>query len=112
MRKKKPKLKRKRVHQNVNNVSVPPIGTPSWCLNNEALEKFNRSTNDIPVYDDGDTGDTDEEEIHDNSNHNTSENDDDNDSRRDNSSKKRKKNKHKKKSKKKRKEEKHKSKRK
>lgn len=31
--------------------SVPPIGVPSWCLNKDALERFNRSNVNIPVYD-------------------------------------------------------------
>ncbi|GET62637.1 hypothetical protein GLOIN_2v1847224 [Rhizophagus irregularis DAOM 181602=DAOM 197198] len=43
-------------------VSVPPAGAPSWCLNREALEKFNRLTKNIPVYD----YDTDESIIQDN----------------------------------------------
>jgi len=30
---------------------VPPIGAPSWCLSEEALTKFNRPTDDIPIYD-------------------------------------------------------------
>jgi hypothetical protein len=30
---------------------VPPIGVPSWCLNKDALERFNRSNVNIPVYD-------------------------------------------------------------
>lgn len=30
---------------------MPPIGTPSWCLNENALERFNRSNINIPVYD-------------------------------------------------------------
>ncbi|GET54386.1 hypothetical protein GLOIN_2v1847224 [Rhizophagus irregularis DAOM 181602=DAOM 197198] len=42
--------------------SVPPAGAPSWCLNREALEKFNRLTKNIPVYD----YDTDESIIQDN----------------------------------------------
>jgi hypothetical protein len=41
---------------------VPPAGAPSWCLNREALEKFNRLTKNIPVYD----YDTDESIIQDN----------------------------------------------
>ena len=30
---------------------MPPIGVPSWCLNKDALERFNRSNVNIPVYD-------------------------------------------------------------
>jgi hypothetical protein len=30
---------------------MPPIGTPNWCLNIEALEKFGRLTDNIPNYD-------------------------------------------------------------
>ena len=41
---------------------MPPAGAPSWCLNREALEKFNRLTKNIPVYD----YDTDESIIQDN----------------------------------------------
>jgi hypothetical protein len=33
------------------------MGAPSWCLNEEALKRFNRSSVDIPVYD-YDTDDT------------------------------------------------------
>lgn len=50
MRKKQPNLKQKRVQTDKNN-SVPPIGAPSWCLNEEALKKFNRPTNNIQIYD-------------------------------------------------------------
>ena len=50
LRKKPLTLKRKRV-QGDKTTSVPPIGAPSWCLNREALEKFNRITEDIPLYD-------------------------------------------------------------
>ena len=30
---------------------MPPIGVPSWCLNQDALEQFNYSNVNIPVYD-------------------------------------------------------------
>jgi len=56
--KKKPStLKRKKAQSRDNTSSVPPIGAPSWCLNQEALERFNRSSINIPVYD-YDTDDT------------------------------------------------------
>lgn len=53
--KKKPlTLKRKRAQSSQsrhNTSNVPPIGVPSWCLNQEALERFNYSNVNIPVYD-------------------------------------------------------------
>ncbi|GET67284.1 hypothetical protein GLOIN_2v1488788 [Rhizophagus irregularis DAOM 181602=DAOM 197198] len=51
LKKKPPNLKCKRVLDKTETVSVPPAGAPSWCLNREALEKFNRLTKNIPVYD-------------------------------------------------------------
>lgn len=52
--KKKPStLKRKRAQSSqsrYNTSNVPPIGAPSWCLNQEALNRFNRS-DDNTVYD-------------------------------------------------------------
>ncbi|PKC57220.1 hypothetical protein RhiirA1_472832 [Rhizophagus irregularis] len=62
LRKKPPNLKCKRVLDKTETASVPPAGAPSWCLNREALEKFNRLTKNIPVYD----YDTDESIIQDN----------------------------------------------
>ncbi|GBC34471.2 hypothetical protein GLOIN_2v1488788 [Rhizophagus irregularis DAOM 181602=DAOM 197198] len=62
LKKKPPNLKCKRVLDKTETVSVPPAGAPSWCLNREALEKFNRLTKNIPVYD----YDTDESIIQDN----------------------------------------------
>jgi hypothetical protein len=56
MRKKQPILKRKRV-QTDKNTSVPPIGVPSWCLNEIALRKLNRTDRDIPIYDNSDDSD-------------------------------------------------------
>lgn len=50
LRKKESIFKRKRVNRNKTD-SVPPIGTPNWCLNIEALEKFGRPTDNIPKYD-------------------------------------------------------------
>ena len=43
-------MKTKRVLQRCK-TSTPPAGAPNWCLNTEALRKFNRSTNNIPLYD-------------------------------------------------------------
>ncbi|PKY32701.1 hypothetical protein RhiirB3_532186 [Rhizophagus irregularis] len=52
----------RKVLDKTETASVPPAGAPSWCLNREALEKFNRLTKNIPVYD----YDTDESIIQDN----------------------------------------------
>lgn len=60
-------LKIKRVQRYKTTTSVPPKGTPSWCLNREALERFNRPTNNIPVYD----YDTEDIQYDDDSSHNT-----------------------------------------
>ena len=57
LRKKQPDLKRRRIQRDKNPASVPPSGAPSWCLTREALEKYNRSTENIPTYD-YDTDDT------------------------------------------------------
>ena len=35
----------------IDTTSAPPIGAPSWCLNQDALERFNRSNDNIPIYD-------------------------------------------------------------
>ena len=43
-------MKTKRVPQRCK-TSTPPAGAPNWCLNTEALRKFNRLTNNIPLYD-------------------------------------------------------------
>src|ERR1043166_5745652 len=49
--------------------SVPPIGVPSWCLNKDALERFNRSNVNIPVYDhDTDSVQENDSDIEDESN--------------------------------------------
>jgi hypothetical protein len=58
LRKKQPDLKRRRIQRDKNPASVPPSGAPSWCLTREALEKYNRSIENIPTYD-YDTDDTD-----------------------------------------------------
>jgi hypothetical protein len=87
------KLKLKRVQRCKTTTSLPPMGAPSWCLNREALERFNRPTNNIPVYD----YDTDEDiQEHDYSGHDT----DNEDKNRANSNKKKRKNKKKSKQKK------------
>ena len=49
--KKKPQtLKRKRANS-ASMSSIPPKSAPSWCLTQEALKRFNRSSDDIPIYD-------------------------------------------------------------
>lgn len=66
LRKKPITLKIKRVEKYKSTTNEPPIGAPSWCLNQEALERFNRLTNNITVYD---------YDTEDNSNHNDTEDD-------------------------------------
>ena len=58
LRKKQPDLKQRRIQRDKNPASVPPSGAPSWCLTREALEKYNRSIENIPTYD-YDTDDAD-----------------------------------------------------
>ena len=78
LRKKQPTLKQKQIHSD-KTTSVPPIGAPSWCLNREALRKFNRSIENIPIYD----YDTDEEDIQDqDQDHNDNNNEVNNSSKR------------------------------
>lgn len=50
LRKKDLIFKQKRVNRDKTN-RMPPIGTPSWCLSIEALEKLGRPTDNIPNYD-------------------------------------------------------------
>ena len=50
LRKKPPTLKPKKSN-NISTSSLPPMSVPSWCLNQEALKRLNRSSVDIPVYD-------------------------------------------------------------
>jgi hypothetical protein len=71
LRKKPPTQKIKRVERYKTTTNEPPIGVPNWCLNREALERFNRPTNNIPMYD----YDTEENQEHDNGNHNDTEDD-------------------------------------
>ena len=68
LRKKESIFKRRRANRNKTD-SVPPIGTPSWCLNIEALEKFGRPTNNIPNYDPEDEGEDIEDIENENSDH-------------------------------------------
>lgn len=51
LRKKPLTLKRKRVNEDREDESIPPIGAPNWCLNIDALKKYGRSTGNIPNYD-------------------------------------------------------------
>ena len=60
LRKNPPILKPKKA-DNISTSSVPPpMGVPNWCLNQEALKQFNRSSVDIPVYDDNHDDNTDD----------------------------------------------------
>lgn len=63
LRKKPSNLKRRRIQRDRNPASVPPSGAPRWCLTKEALEKSNRSIENIPTYD----CDTDHDDSHDDS---------------------------------------------
>ena len=66
LRKKQPDLKRRRIQRDKNPASVPPSGAPSWCLNHEALKQFNRSSDNVPVFDyDTDEDNTDNNNIDD-----------------------------------------------
>ncbi|CAB5392786.1 unnamed protein product [Rhizophagus irregularis] len=51
LRKKPRILKIKRVQRCKTTTSMPPVDTPNWYLTDEALKRFNRSTNEIPTYD-------------------------------------------------------------
>ncbi|GES87583.1 hypothetical protein GLOIN_2v1485488 [Rhizophagus clarus] len=64
LRKKPPTLNPKKA-DNISASSVPPMGAPNWCLNQESLKQFNRSSVDIPIYDydTDDNHDKDKEEI-------------------------------------------------
>ncbi|CAB4482283.1 unnamed protein product [Rhizophagus irregularis] len=44
--------------------SMPPVDTPNWCLTDEALKRFNRSTNEIPTYDYNTDQDEESDEYH------------------------------------------------
>ena len=56
--KKNPQTLKRKEADNTSTSSVPPTGAPSWCLNHEALKQFNRSSDNVPVFD----YDTDEDE--------------------------------------------------
>ena len=78
LRKKQLTLKQKQIHSD-KTTSVPLIGALSWCLNWEALRKFNRSIKNILIYD----YDTDEEDIQDqDQDHNDNNNEVNNSSKR------------------------------
>ena len=50
LRKKPTTLKLKKAN-NTSTSSIPPINAPDWCLNREALKRFNCSSVNILVYD-------------------------------------------------------------
>ena len=97
LRKKPPSLNRKRKQEDKIN-TIPPIGAPSWCLNNMALIKFGRDTDNIPSYDCDsdeiqDEEDGDIQDRNTDSNNSEVENNDDNGSGKKSSYKRKKKNK-------------------
>ena len=62
--KKKPQTLKRKEADNTSTSSVPPTGAPSWCLNHEALKQFNRSSDNVPVFDyDTDEDNTDNNNI-------------------------------------------------
>lgn len=64
--KKKPQTLKRKEADNTSTSSVPPTGAPSWCLNHEALKQFNRSSDNVPVFDyDTDEDNTDNNNIDD-----------------------------------------------
>ncbi|CAB5354197.1 unnamed protein product [Rhizophagus irregularis] len=64
---KKPRiLKIKRVQRCKTITSMPPVDTPNWCLTDEALKRFNHSTNEIPTYDYNTNQDEESDEYHNN----------------------------------------------
>ncbi|GBC36290.2 hypothetical protein GLOIN_2v1485488 [Rhizophagus irregularis DAOM 181602=DAOM 197198] len=64
LRKKPQILKIKRVQRCKTTTSMPPVDTPNWCLTDEALKRFNRSTNEIPTYDYNTDQDEESDEYH------------------------------------------------
>ena len=97
LRKKPPSLNRKRKQEDKIN-TIPPIGAPSWCLNNMALIKFGRETDNILSYDHNSDEEDQDEDIQDhntdsNDNSENENNDDDNGSGKKSSYKRKKKNK-------------------
>lgn len=97
LRKQPPNLNRKKKQED-RTTTVPPIGAPSWCLNNMALIKFGRDTNNIPSYD-CNSDEVQDEEDGDIQDHNTDSNnsEDENDDNGSSSHKRKKKNKSRKK---------------
>ena len=62
--KKNPQTLKRKEADNTSTSSVPPTGAPSWCLNHEALKQFNRSSDNVPVFDyDTDEDNTDNNNI-------------------------------------------------
>lgn len=80
LRKNQSTLRFKRVRPR-NETDIPPIGAPSWCLNEAALERFNRSKYNIPRYD-YDTEDYDDINTNDTDDNNTNDTDDNNENAR------------------------------
>ena len=78
LRKKEPILKRKRTNKD-KTTSVPPIGAPSWCLNEEALRRLGRSADNIQNYDLEDDDIDDIDDIDDRSSDHQNINEEDND---------------------------------
>ncbi len=68
LRKKEDQMRKKRVQRCKSVTNLPPKGVPSWCLNRQALEKLNRSTSNIPVYDYSDTDEEQDSSSHDTGN--------------------------------------------
>jgi hypothetical protein len=68
LRKKEDQTRKKRVQRCKSVTNLPPKGVPSWCLNRQALEKLNRSTSNIPVYDYSDTDEEQDSSSHDTGN--------------------------------------------
>lgn len=66
LRKKPQTLNIKRAQRCKTTTSVPPIGAPNWCLTEEALRRFNRSTKNVPIYDYDTDTDDDNDSYHNN----------------------------------------------
>ncbi|GBC17832.2 hypothetical protein GLOIN_2v1884425 [Rhizophagus irregularis DAOM 181602=DAOM 197198] len=62
---KKPRiLKIKRVQKCKTTTSMPPVDIQNWCLTDETLKRFNRSTNEIPTYNYNTDQDEENDEYH------------------------------------------------
>ncbi|CAB4495142.1 unnamed protein product [Rhizophagus irregularis] len=62
---KKPRiLKIKRVQKCKTTTSMPPVDTQNWCLTDETLKRFNRSTNEISTYNYNTDQDEESDEYH------------------------------------------------